>query len=208
VQRTGDIGLFKIVSEGGIAAGVRRLEAVTGLGALELAQQREELVRGVAAQLKSTIDELPKRVASLQDEVKRLKKEIEKAARSQSTGALDQILGQAQKVGALQVVVGSIEAGGDALLALVDQAKGKLDKGSVLVLVGKEGERAPIVVHVGAEAQARGLKAGDLCKLVAGELGGGGGGNPTLGRGQGRSDRPVEPALAKARAAIAAAAGG
>jgi alanyl-tRNA synthetase len=206
VRRTGDIGSFRIVAESGIAAGVRRLEALTGLGALEAAQRRDELVRGVAAQLKSTVEDLPQRVGALQDELKRLRKELEKASRAQTTGGLEQLLAQEKKVGALRTIVAEVDLAGEPLLALVDQAKAKLGGGSAIVVVGKEGDRAPIVVHVDKEAQARGLKAGELCKLVAAELGGGGGGNPSLGRGQGRADRPVAPALEKARAALAAVA--
>jgi len=206
VSRTGDIGAFRIVAEGGIAAGVRRLEAVTGLEALDHARRRDELVKSVAAQLKSTVEELPSRITALQDELKRLKKEHEKAARAQSTGTIDQLLAQEERIGPLRAVVAAVDAAGDPLLALVDQAKGRLAGGSCIVLVGRDGERAPIVVAVDADAQARGLRAGDLCRLVAAELGGGGGGNPGLARGQGRAERPVAPALEKARAAISAAA--
>jgi alanyl-tRNA synthetase len=207
VLRTGDIGAFKIVAESGIAAGVRRLEAVTGLGAIEHWQKREELLRGAATQLKATVEELPARLAGLQEELKRLRKELERMSREESGDLLEQVLAQEERIGALRVVVGAVEAGGDRLLALVDQAKTRLTGGACIVLVGKEGERAPIVVYADKEAQARGLKAGDLCRLVAVELGGGGGGNPALGRGQGRSDRPVRVALDKARAAVATAAG-
>jgi alanyl-tRNA synthetase len=205
VHRSGDIGAFKIVAEGGVAAGVRRIEAVTGLRAFDWIQQRDDLLRGVAAQVKSTVEELPARVAHLQDELKRLRKDAEKAVRTQSSGLFEQLLSQVVEVDGVRAVLAAVDVGGDALMALVDQLKVRLTGGSVIVLVGKDGEKAPLLVHVDAGAQARGLKAGDLCRQVAGELGGGGGGNPTLGRGQGRSDRPPGGALAKARALIGGA---
>ncbi|MBL8842380.1 MAG: alanine--tRNA ligase [Planctomycetes bacterium] len=207
VQRTGDIGSLKIVAESGIAAGVRRVEAVTGLRAIELFQAREELVRGVAAQLRTTLEELPVRVTALQEDVKRLKKELEKASRAQSSGALDDLLASAESIGGVRVVVAALDLAGDPLLALVDQLKAKLVGGCIAV-VGKEGEKAPIVVAVDQEAQSKGLKAGELCKVFAGALGGGGGGNPTLARGQGKAGQPVAAGLEAVRAAIRAATGG
>ncbi len=204
VNRTGDIGAFRIVAESGIAAGVRRLEAVTGMGAIDHLRERDELLRGAAAKLKSAVEQVPDRIDALHEEIRRLRKELDKSARAQSSGTLDQLLAQEQRLGGLRVVVAAVEAAAEQLLALVDQAKSKLTGGACIVVVGKDGDRAPIVVYVDAQAQSRGVKAGDLCRLVAAELGGGGGGNPALGRGQGRADRPVGPALEKARAALAA----
>jgi len=206
VARTGDIGSFKIVSEGGIAAGVRRIEAVTGLKTLDFMQQREELVRAAAATLKSSIEELPARIASLQDELKKLRKEADKSARAGSGVEIDALLASSEAIGALHWIGRAVDASGDALLRLVDQWKPKAAAGSVLVLVGKEGDKAPLVVACDEAAQKRGVKAGDLCRVVAGELGGGGGGNPSLARGQGKAGGAVEGALAKARALVAAAA--
>jgi alanyl-tRNA synthetase len=204
VVRTGDIGAFKIVSEVGIAAGVRRIEAVTGLKAIDLFQNRDELARATAAALRAPVDEIPARIAALQDEVKRLRKELEKSSRASAGGELDAILAREEKVGPLRLYAVQLDATGEQLLALADRLKQKPLGGSVVVLVGKEADKAPIVVACDREAQTKGLRAGDLCKLVAGELGGGGGGNPALGRGQGRSDRPVAAALAKAKAEVVA----
>ena len=206
VTRTGDIGAFKIVSEGGIAAGVRRIEAVTGLKTLDFMQQREDLVRAAAATLKSSVEELPARIASLQDELKKLRKEADKSARAGSGVEIDALLASSEAIGALHWIGRAVDASGDALLRLVDQWKPKAAAGSVLVLVGKEGDKAPLVVACDEAAQKRGVKAGDLCRVVAGELGGGGGGNPSLARGQGKAGGAVEGALAKARALVAAAA--
>ena len=139
--------------------------------------------------------------------MKRLKKELEKASRAQSTGALDDLLASAESIGGVRVVVAALELAGDPLLALVDQLKAKLVGGCIAV-VGKEGEKAPIVIAVDKEAQAKGLKAGELCKVFAGALGGGGGGNPTLARGQGKAGQPVAAGLEAVRAAIRAATGG
>jgi alanyl-tRNA synthetase len=202
VRRSGDIGSFKIVSEGGIAAGVRRLEALTGLRAIEWLQSRDELLRGVATQLRATVDELPARVTALQDEVKKLKKEAEKAAKAQSSGLLEELLSKEERLGGLRAIVAAVDVGGEPLMALVDSLRAKLGGGSAVVLVGKEGEKAPLIVSLDKEAQAKGLKAGDLCKAIAAELGGGGGGNPAMARGQGRSDRPADAALSKARALL------
>jgi alanyl-tRNA synthetase len=208
VIRTGDIGAFKIVSEVGIAAGVRRIEAVTGLKAVELFQGRDDLVRSTAAALRAPAEEIPARVAALQDEVKKLRKELEKSKSSSAGDALDAVLAAEQKIGPIRLFATQLEAGGDQLLALADRLKAKPLGGAVFVLIGKEGDKAPIVVASDREAQAKGIRAGDLCKLVAAELGGGGGGNPSLGRGQGRGDGPVAAALAKAKAEVAVKAGG
>jgi len=206
VARTGDIGAFKIVSEGGVAAGVRRIEAVTGLKTLDFMQQRDELVRSTAAALKSSVEDVPVRIAALQDEVKKLRKEIEKAARSSSGGEIDALLQSHEAIGPLHWIGRAVDAGGEALLRMVDLWKQKAPAGSVLLLIGKEGDKAPIVVACDEAAQKKGVKAGDLCRVVATELGGGGGGNPSLARGQGKAGGAVDGALAKARAAVAAAA--
>jgi len=202
-RRSGDIGAFRIVAEGGVAAGIRRIEAVTGLPALEWMQQRDDLLRGVAAQLKSTVDEVPARLTHLQDEVKKLRKDVEKAAKAQSSGQFEQLLEKVVEIGGVRAVLAAVDFGGEPLMALVDQLKARLTGGAVVVLIGKDGDKAPLLVHVDAAAQARGLKAGEICRQVAAELGGGGGGNPTLGRGQGRSDRPAAAALERARALLA-----
>src|SRR5262249_55728231 len=152
--------------------------------------------------------EIPARIAALQDEVKKLRKELEKSSRASAGGELDAILAKEEKVGALRLFAASLDATGEQLLALADRLKQRPLGGAVFGLIGGEGDKAPIVVACDREAQAKGIRAGDLCKLVAGELGGGGGGNPSLGRGQGRSDRPVDAALAKAKAEVVARAAG
>src|SRR5207244_2510082 len=153
-----------IVSEAGIAAGVRRIEAVTGMGAVELFEQRDEQLRQAALALRTTVDALPSRLTALQDENKRLRKELEKAARSESSGLFDAVVAAEERAFGLRLFLASVDANGEQLLGLVDQLKARRNGGCVVALVGKEGERAPIIVFADPAAQAAGIRAGDLCR--------------------------------------------
>ena len=194
VMRTGDIGAVKIISESGVAAGVRRIEALTGGGALAWFQQRERTLRDAAGRLKTSPEELSTRLQSLQEELRRLRKECEKANRSQGAGTLERILASGQEVGSLVVHAGALEGGMPQLLGLVDQLKGR-QKGLVALLLGVEGGKVAVIVYADQAAQEAGVHAGNLCRSVSRWLGGGGGGNPGLGRGQGKGAEAAQEVL-------------
>ena len=182
VERTGDIGLFKIVSEAGISAGVRRIEAVTGSAAVEYVQKQNALVGQLAAQLKASPDAVADKVAALMQAQKESAKEIAALNAKLAGLSVIQWLDDAVTVGDLKVlakVAGGLDSA--SLPDTVDQLKNKLGK-AVVLLANKEGDKTSLIVGV-TKAESKQIKAGDLLKHVAGELGGKGGGRPDMARG-------------------------
>ncbi len=203
VTRTGDIGAFKITSESGIAAGVRRIEAVTGMGSVHHLQDQEGRLLEVAAVLKCNPKELAPRVQGLQDEIRRLRKELDQSNRSQGTGALEEILALKESVGELQLFIADRELGSAQLSGIGDSLRDRVEGAFCAVLIGRDdGGKVPVLVWASKAAQSSGINAGAVCRRVAGVLGGGGGGNPGFARGQGRKADSVEAALAAAREEI------
>jgi len=181
VLRSGDIGLLRIVSEGSIAAGIRRIEARTGLGVIKEARVADETLRAAAALVKATPEALPSRVAALQDELKSVRKELEEL-RGRSAGA--SLAAARREWNGLQVVVTPIE--GVPVKTLRDMA-GELVKGGcdlVMLAVPEEGG-CSLVVAAGTAAQKRGLAANALLATLTEALGGKGGGNAALAQGRG-----------------------
>ena len=202
VRRTGDIGLFKIVSEGAVAAGVRRLEAVTAKGALAYLDEQERLVRESAAALKAAPSDLPARIAGLVEEKRRLERDLAEARRALATGG--SAAGPAiEEIGGIKATLQSLEGvPGRELKPLVDDLKKKLGSGIAAVISVEEG-RASIVVGVTDDLKGR-LDAVALVKLAVTELGGkGGGGRPDMAQGGGPDGTRVPEALAALRRAIA-----
>jgi alanyl-tRNA synthetase len=204
--RTGDIGSFRVTLETSIAAGVRRLEAVTGRGAVEAAAADRERLAALSAQLKAGADELAARVAALQEEVKAQRKAQERQAREAGTRAARDLLDQSRVVGGLRVLVASLP-GVDAkgLKGVADSlAQGGVDAAA---LVGEQDGRAPLVALASKAAQERGVDARVLLQALTGAVGGGGGGSPGRAQGQGQDRSGVERALGAARAALEQALG-
>jgi alanyl-tRNA synthetase len=199
VARTGDIGLFKVVSEGGIAAGVRRIEAVTGDNALAYLQQLERTVDRVAATLKVTPAEVAQRVAGALDQVRALEREIAQLKGKLASSQGDELLAQAVDVGGIKVLAATLD-GADVktLRETMDKLKGKL-KSAAIVLAAVEGGRVQLAAGVTADRTGK-LKAGELVNFVAQQVGGKGGGKPDLAMAGG-SDAS---ALPKALASVAA----
>lgn len=199
VARTGDIGLFKVVAEGGIAAGVRRVEAVTGDNALAYLQQLEHTVDGVAAALKVTPAEVPGRVASVLDQVRALEKEISQLKGKLASSQGDELLSQAVDVKGIKVLAALLDgADAKALRETMDKLKDKL-KSAAIVLAAVDGGKVQLAAGVTADRVGR-VKAGELVNFVAQQVGGKGGGKPDLAMAGGTDPTRLPKALASVAA--------
>ena len=182
VHRTGDIGLFKITSEGGVAAGVRRIEAVTGTKALETIQKVETDIQTINTLLKAQKEQTVEKVEALVDTASSLQKQIEQLNQKLASFQAADLLDQVQTIAGRQTLITTVK-GLDAksLRNLHDSVKSKLDD-AVIVLAGVEGDKVSLIASVGKQYAAA-LKAGDIIKYLAQELGGKGGGKPDLAQG-------------------------
>jgi alanyl-tRNA synthetase len=202
VARTGDIGLFKIVVETGIAAGVRRVEAVTGDNALAYMQQLESTVGAVAGALKAAPAEVEGRVAAVLEQVRRLEKELASLKGRLASAQGDDLLARAADVKGIKVLAATLE-GADAktLRDTLDQLKNKL-KTAAIVLASVDGGKVQLAAGVTADATAR-VKAGDLVNHVASQVGGKGGGKPDMAMAGGTDPSRLGAALASVPAWVA-----
>ncbi|KES25796.1 MULTISPECIES: alanine--tRNA ligase [unclassified Pseudomonas] len=201
VGRTGDIGLFKITSEGGVAAGVRRIEAVTGAAALAYLNGAEEQLKEAAGLVKGSRDNLLDKLAGLLERNRQLEKELEQLKAKAASAAGDDLAGSAVDVAGVKVLAARLDGlDGKALLALVDQLKNKLGSG-VILLGGVFEEKVVLVAGVTQDLTAK-LKAGDLMKQAAAAVGGKGGGRPDMAQGGGTDAGKLDEALALAKAFV------
>ncbi len=193
VGRTGDIGLFKIVSEGGVSAGVRRIEAVTGQGALDYVAEEEHRLQEAAHLLGGNAGDVAEKLRTLLDRQKKLEREVESLKAKAASGATADLAGSAQDVGGVKVLAARLEGfDAKALREAVDRLKQQLGD-AVIVLAGASDGKAALVAGVNGSATGR-VKAGELLSHVAGQIGGKGGGRPDLAQGGGEDG----PALASA----------
>jgi len=195
VTRTGDIGLFKIVSESGVAAGIRRVEAVTGEGALALVQAINRKLNEAAGALKTSPDELPSRIAQVQDQVKSLEKEIAALKSKLAAGQGDELVTKAIDVNGIKVLAATME-GADvgSLRETMDKLKDKLGTAAIVLASVLEG-KVSLIAGVTADATSR-VKAGDLVNFVAKQVGGKGGGRPDMAQAGGTDPAALPQALA------------
>jgi alanyl-tRNA synthetase len=202
VKATGDIGLFKIVSEGGVAAGVRRIEAVTGANALAYLQSLEDTVTQAAGALKAQPAELNNRIAQVLDQVKALEKELAAAKGKLASAQGDELMTQAVDVKGIKLLVAKLE-GADAktLRDTVEKLKDKM-KTAVIVLTAVDGEKVQIVAGVTADTVGK-VKAGELANFVAGQVGGKGGGKPDVAMAGGTNAAALPTAMASVQAWVA-----
>jgi alanyl-tRNA synthetase len=202
VARTGDIGLFKIVAEGGVAAGVRRVEAVTGENALAYLQGLESTVNQLAGTLKATATEVPNRVAQVLDQVRALEKELAAVKGKLASAQGDELLSQAVDVKGLRVLAATLD-GADAktLRETMDKLKDKL-KTAAIVLAAVDGGKVQLAAGVTSDSTAK-VKAGELVNFVAQQVGGKGGGKPDLAMAGGTDASKLSQALASVQAWVA-----
>jgi alanyl-tRNA synthetase len=197
VARTGDIGFFKIVAESGIAAGVRRIEAVTGRGALEYVQALDKQLHHAAFLLKAPSAELPQKISQVQDTVRSLEKELSRLKSKLAASQGTDLAAQAFDVNGVKVLAATVEGDAKSLRETMDQLKSKL-KTAVIVLGAVEGGRVQLAAGVTADATAR-VKAGDLVNYVAQQVGGKGGGRPDMAMAGGSDPSNLTAALASVR---------
>ena len=194
VSRTGDIGLFKIVAEGGVAAGIRRVEAVTGEGALALVQTLSERVNQAAAALKAQPEELTQRIAQVQDYVKTLEKELATLKSKLAANQGDELLTQAVDIKGIKVLAATLEGADVATLReTMDKLKDKL-KTAAIVLAAVNDGKVSLIAGVTADATSK-VKAGELVNFVAQQVGGKGGGRPDMAQAGGTDPSGLAKAL-------------
>jgi alanyl-tRNA synthetase len=195
VARAGDIGLFKIISETGIAAGVRRIEALTGEGALRWVAQVQSRLDGVAVLLKSDADGIETRLEQLVERSRKLEKEVAQLKGKLASGAGDDMAGEAQDIGGIKVLARCLDdADPKSLRDTVDQLKNKLGT-AALVLATVADSRVSLVAGVTKDSTSR-IKAGDLVNFVAQQVGGKGGGRPDMAQAGGSDPSRLSAALA------------
>ncbi len=199
VNRTGDIGLFKITSEGGVAAGVRRIEAVTGAQALAYLNDAEEQLKEAANLVKGSRENLLDKLGGLLERNRQLEKELEQLKAKAASAAGDDLASSAVEIKGARVLAARLDGlDGKALLALVDQLKNKLGS-AVILLGGVLDGKVVLVAGVTQDLTAR-LKAGDLMRQAAAAVGGKGGGRPDMAQGGGTEPARLDEALALASA--------
>jgi alanyl-tRNA synthetase len=195
VTRTGDIGFFKIVAESGVAAGIRRVEAVTGEGALALVQSMNRRLLEAAGALKTNPDELTTRIGQVQDQVKSLEKELTALKSKMASGQGDELATQAVDVNGIKVLAATLDGADVARLReTMDKLKDKL-KTAAIVLASVVDGKVSLIAGVTADATGR-VKAGELVNFVAQQVGGKGGGRPDMAQAGGTNPGGLPQALA------------
>jgi alanyl-tRNA synthetase len=198
VRRTGDIGFFKIVAESGVAAGIRRVEAVTGEGALEWVQAREAKLAEAARALKANPEELAPRIAQVLDNVRALEKELARLKSKLASSQGDDLVAAAEEVKGIKVLAATLD-GADAktLRETLDRLKDKL-KSAAIVLASADGAKVSLIAGVTPDVMTK-VKAGELVNFVAQQVGGKGGGRPDMAQAGGTEPAKLPEALKSVR---------
>ncbi|MFO0969262.1 MAG: alanine--tRNA ligase [Gemmataceae bacterium] len=199
LTHTGEAGFFKITGQELVAKGVRRVTAVTGKEAVATVQRMSGLLDDVAGRFRCRPEEVPARIESLQEEVKRLQQQLKKGAAVDLAGAADKLFAEAQKMGESSVIIGTLPSGPE------EQVRNQIDRlkqkaGSAVVLVGcADDGKVALYAAVTDDLVKRGLHAGNLIREVAKVVGGGGGGKPTMAQAGGKEPAKLPEALETAR---------
>ena len=198
VSNTGNIGLFKVISESSVAAGVRRIEGTTGLGVLALMAEKEELIRDTAKELKSPNPAaIVSKAASVQAEIKELRRELESANSQIANAKAEALLSGLKTVGKVRLLAAKVEMRADQARALSDTVKDKYSDAVAVLAVVNDG-KLNIIVAAGADAVKSGAHAGNILREIAPILGGKGGGRPDSAMGGGKDIDKIPEALNKA----------
>jgi len=207
VARTGDIGIFKIVSESGVAAGIRRVEAITGDRALSFMQSLEQQLHEAAGLMKTAPAELGSRLSQLLESSRQLEKELSRLKAKLAASAGDDLASQAVSLGGAKFLATTVEGVASAeLRSLLDSLKSKLQSAAI-VLASVEGEKVSIIAGVTSDLTAK-IKAGDLVNHVASRVGGKGGGRPDMAQGGGTQPADLPKAMESLRGHVQATLGG
>lgn len=197
VENTAKIGMFKIVSEGSSGAGVRRIEAVTGHGAVAHVNETEEMVKGLAASLKCRVADVPARLEALQAELKAAQKKAEELAGEIAKAQVSDVADKVKDVKGVAVLAQKVNADSmDALRNLGDQMRDKV--GGVVVLAAAISDKVSILTMATKDAVAKGVHAGNVVKAVAKICGGGGGGRPDMAQAGAKDASKIDEALSAA----------
>ena len=203
LKNTAQVGSFKILSENGVAAGVRRIEAVTGKEALKHYQAQEDEIKEICRLVKSTPDKLLARLEQLLAEQKETAKELEKLKAKMAGGAADEMLNSKVEIGGVAVLAAEVkDMDGNALRTMGDQLKQKLGSGVVVLASGKDG-KVNLMAMATDDVVKKGVHAGNIIKAAAAVCGGGGGGRPNMAQAGGKDASKIEDALEKAKAMVA-----
>ena len=182
VQRTGDIGVLKITSESGIAAGIRRIEAVTGMNAIKNIQQSEQQLSELASQLKVKRPEVAQRVRTMADKQRELEKQLERLQQKIASAQAANLIDEVQTIAGTPVLISTLSGiDGKSIRTLMDDIKSKLPD-SIIVLIGDKDDQLALAASVAKSVSAK-IKAGDIIRHLASELGGKGGGKPDYAQG-------------------------
>jgi alanyl-tRNA synthetase len=196
-RATGEIGLFRIVAESAIAAGVRRVEAVAGLEAYKQANEQLQLIRAVAGKVNSPVGELEKKIESLLAQQKELEKQLKSANQKQAAETARSLVAKAQLVGSTNAIIANLgPADGDFLQSIADCLKGQF-KG--VVVLGSASNGAVSLVATVSSDLTKQFQAGKIIQTIAPIVGGKGGGKPDNARGGGKDVAKLDEALAKAK---------
>ena len=203
LDSTAKIGCFRVTGEGSVASGVRRIEAITGLACMEDLKNAHELLNNAAAQFKTKPVELVNRINAQAEEVKELKRTIEQYKAKEAAGAVDQILAGAEEIGGLKVLTVNVpNADAGKLRQMGDVLRDKASN-VVAVLVSVNGDKPTFLAVCGKDAVTKGIKAGEIVKLVCTACGGSGGGKPDSAMGGGKDASKVNEALAQVSGFVA-----
>jgi alanyl-tRNA synthetase len=202
VSRTGQIGYFRIVSESAIAAGVRRIEALTGEAAVMDAQEAESTLARLADALKTARDALPERLSALQDERAALEREVKALKKKAAGAAAGDLLSGAKDVAGTRLLAASVGGDAKALRTTLDGVRRNMKEGAV-VLGGVQDGKVALLVSLSKDVVARGGHAGRMLKAIAPKVGGKGGGKPEMAQGGGRDAEKLPEALAEAEGVLA-----
>ncbi len=193
-KRAGDIGLFKIISETGVASGVRRIEAITGEAAIQWLEGREKAITVIASVVKSSPEAAAEKVQQLMDKSKSLEKELERLQSKLASSAGGELAGQAVEIDGIKVLAVKLDGvEPKAMTDLLDQLKNKLVSAAIVLATVKDG-KVTLIAGVTKDQTAR-VKAGDLVNVVATQVGGKGGGRPDMARAGGTEPEKLEQAL-------------
>lgn len=200
VNNTAEIGLFKIVSESGVAAGIRRIEAVAGPAVLEYLNLRDGIVRDLSDRFKVKPEEIPERITSLQNELKATQKQLETLKGQFALAKASELLATAESVGHFQILVAQLDGvDPNSLMTAAEQLQQKLKHGAVVLGSVPEDGKVSLVAAFSPEVNKKGLQAGKFIGAIAKRCGGGGGGRPNLAQAGGRDAHKLPEALAEAK---------
>ena len=200
VSNTAEIGLFKIVSEAGVAAGTRRIEAVSGQAVLDYLNVRDKVVRDLGDRFKAKPEELPNRITNLQNELKDTQKQLAAVKSELAIVKSDQLLVQAESIGEFKIIVAKLgDVDAEALKTAAERLQQKLGNAAVILASIPEPDKVSLVAAFSPEVNKKGLQAGKFIGKIAEICGGKGGGRPNLAQAGGRDANKLQEALESAR---------